>query len=484
MYSNSEIEGNDKEPALEFIFHPRSIAIAGVSTDPQGMGIGNSFVKRLRESGYKGNIYPLNPSGGETLGMKIFSNVKDVPEPVDFVISAVPARNTPQLIKDCVAKGVKLVHLFTAGFSELGNETGKRLESEIIAIARKGGIRLTGPNGMGLYCPQTGLNYDEGFSTKTGPVGWIAQSGRNCTYVVRAATLRGVNFSKAISYGNGLDLNESDFIEYFRDDPETEIIAAYIEGVKDGRRFLKVLKEAARVKPVIIMKAGITDAGSRATESHTASIAGSEVVWEAALKQAGAIQVSSLEEMVDLLVLFRFISRPKENNISILGFGGGAGVQATDSCVKAGINVPLFPEELQEKLKKLCGREVGSFFKNPFDLFPRAGVNGLKSIIELIAGWDMTDLFLIHLHFDMNPADKTRMIKPYLDTLTEMTEDLSHKTMVIFDFIITAESKRISLELQSAFAEAGYSVFSSSREAATALGYFIKYHKRQELNIV
>ncbi len=477
MNSNSAADENKRKPALDYIFHPRSIAIAGVSSDSKEFSIANSFITRFRKAGFKGNIYPLNPSGGEVTGMKIYPGVRDIPEPVDYVVSAIPARNTPQLIADCAAKGVKLVHLFSAGFSELGNETGQQLEAEIAAIARQGGVRLSGPNGMGLYCPSTGLSFDDGFTRESGPLGWLAQSGRNCTYVIRDAITHGLYFSKVISYGNGVDLNESDFLEYFRDDPETEIIAAYIEGVKDGRRFFRVLKEAAQVKPVIVMKAGTTEAGSRAAQSHTAAIAGSETVWSAALKQAGAIQVHSLDEMVDLLLLFRFMSRPRGNNISIIGFSGGAGIQATDSCVNAGINVPLAPLEIQEKLKEICEGEAGSIFKNPFDLWPRRGARGTTGAIELIAGWDKTDLLMVHMQFDLSLANRARLAKPYLDTLTKLGNEIRKRTVVVLDFIITAEARKLSLEVQSAFAEAGFPVFPSSSRAATALGRFMQYYK-------
>jgi len=478
LNSYLEREDNNQRPALDYIFHPRTIAIAGVSSEPRGAGIANSFITRFQKAGFKGNIYPLNPSGGEVSGMKIYRNVKDVPGPVDYVVSAIPAKHTPQLISDCAAKGVRLVHVFSAGFSELGNKTGQQLESEIAAIARATGIRLTGPNGMGLYCPSTGLSFDDGFTRENGSVGWLAQSGRNCTYVIREATSRGVYFSKAISYGNGVDLNESDFIEYFRDDPETRVIAAYIEGVKDGRRFFRVLKEAARMKPVIIMKAGTTEAGARAAASHTAAIAGSGTVWSAALKQAGAIQVHSLEEIVDMLVLFRFMSKPRGQNISIVGFGGGAGIQATDSCVSNGINVPPAPPELQERLKEVCGGEAGSAFKNPFDLWPQAGAKGIEAAIELIAGWDKTDLLLVHLQFDLNPANRERLARSYLGTLTKLAQEIRNRTVVVLDFIITAEAKRLALEVQSTLAEDGFSVFPSSSRAATALGRFIQYHQR------
>ena len=469
----------EQKPALDYIFHPKSIAVAGVSAETKGTGIANSYITRFEAAGFTGNIYAVNPSGGEALGRTIYPSLKDIPEPVDFVVSAIPARHTPQLISDCAEKGVKLLHLFTAGFSELGNETGNALETEILSIARQSGVRMTGPNGMGIYCPKTGLTFDEGFTKKSGNVGWIAQSGRNGTYVVREATMRGVYFSKAISYGNAADLNECDFIQYFRDDPETEIIAAYMEGVKDGKRFLKVLKEAASEKPVVIFKAGHTEAGSRGAASHTASISGSSAVWNAALKQAGAVQVYSLEELVDMLVLLNFLSPPSGRNISIVGFGGGAGIQAADSCTDRGMNVPLSPEALQDELAEICGGRAGSIFKNPFDLWPKAGSKGTSAAIESISEWEKTDLLMVHIQFDLNPSVRNMMYKPYLDTLKRLAPEIKHKAVVILDFVLSAEAKKLSLEVQSALAEEGFAVFPSVNRAALALGRYIDYHSRR-----
>ncbi|UCD08088.1 MAG: CoA-binding protein [Dehalococcoidales bacterium] len=468
-----------QKPTLDYIFHPATIAVAGVSTDAKGTGIANSYIKRFEAAGFKGNIYAVNPSGGETLGRKIYRSLKEIPDQVDFVVSAIPARNTPQLVSDCAENGVKLLHLFTAGFSEIGDENGNSLENEILSIARQAGVRMTGPNGMGIYCPKTGLTFDEGFTRKSGNVGWIAQSGRNGTYVVREATMRGVYFSKAISYGNAADLNECDFIEYFKDDKDTEIIAAYIEGVKDGQRFFKVLKEAAAVKPVVIFKAGYTEAGSRGAASHTASLAGSSLVWNTVLKQAGAIQVYSLEELVDVLVLLNFLSSPAGCNISIVGFGGGAGIQAADACTDKGIEVPESPRELQDDLVEICGGRAGSIFKNPFDLWPKAGSKGTSAAIESISRWVKTDLLLVHIQFDLTPSIRHIMYKPYLDTLKRLAPEIKHKTVVVLDFVLSTEAKKLSLEVQSTLAEEGFAVFPSVNRAALALRRYIDYYNRR-----
>jgi acetyltransferase len=228
------------------------------------------------------------------------------------------------------------------------------------------------------------------------------------------------------------------------------------------------------------MKGGTTEAGSRAAQSHTASIAGSETVWNTAIRQAGAIQASSIEELVDMLLLFNFLDKPKGNNISVLGFSGAVGIQATDSCGKAGLNVAPAPPEMQAELKDICAGDAGSIFKNPFDLWPKPGSRGVVAAIELISRWDMTDLLMVHMQFDINAAVRPRVAKPYLDTLKRLGKDVRGKTVVVLDFIITIDAKKLSHRVQAQFAKAGFPVFPTPGRAAAALGKFITYYNGRE----
>ncbi|MEE8174054.1 MAG: CoA-binding protein, partial [Dehalococcoidia bacterium] len=289
-------------PGLEYIFHPRSIAVVGASTQPSGSAA-NIFIEPLLILDYPGAIYPINPKGGELLGLKIYPTLADVPGPVDLATICVPAPLVPQVMADCAHKGVKLAQIFTAGFSESG-EAGERLEAEIAAIARRGGVRVIGPNCMGIYCPGTGLSFNPYFPRDSGAVGFLSQSGANINDVVEPGVHRGLHFSKVVSYGNACDLNECDFLEYLAGDPETQIIAMYIEGTRDGQRFIKALSQATRAKPVIILKGGRTRGGSRATLSHTGSLAGDDAVWDALCRQMGVIQAYNVEELIDVLVTF------------------------------------------------------------------------------------------------------------------------------------------------------------------------------------
>ena len=269
---------------LRPIFYPRTLAVVGVSRDEAKFG--SLFLRALLDFGFKGRIYPVHPEGGEILGLKAYPSVRDIPEPVDLAAIMVPAPHVPAVLEDCLAKGVPGAEVFTSGFSETGDERAAALERELARIARRG-IRIVGPNCFGIYCPGGGLTLLPGgnFQRESGPVGFITQSGGHAVEFAREGRGRGIRFSKVISYGNGCDLNESDLLEYMAQDDETRIIAMYLEGPRDGRRFARLVKELAPRKPVVIWKAGLTRTGGRAVRSHTASLAGEEAVWEAFFRQ-------------------------------------------------------------------------------------------------------------------------------------------------------------------------------------------------------
>src|SRR5512136_3001312 len=227
-------------PDLDFVFHPKSIAVVGASPQPYAPTNVHFFYPLLMY-GYPGKLYPVHPKADRVHGLKTYRSIHEIPEPVYYVISAIPARQVPQRMRDCVAVKVKAVTVFTSGFSEVGTPEGLRLEKEIVEIARRGGVRLVGPNCLGLHCPQAGLSLDHGIPKESGNVGFLAQSGGNAREIVVASAERRMFISKGVSFGNAADLNESDYLEYLTSDADTEIIAAYIEGTKDPARFARAL---------------------------------------------------------------------------------------------------------------------------------------------------------------------------------------------------------------------------------------------------
>ncbi|MEW6185906.1 MAG: CoA-binding protein [Thermodesulfobacteriota bacterium] len=308
---------------LETILHPRSVAVVGASANT--FSFGYSFAHHMVEYGFPGPIYLVNPTTPEILGIKTYPGVRDIPGKVDFAISCVNASQVPAMLEDLAEKEVKCLHLYTARFSETGRQEAADLEQEVLNLARGKGIRLIGPNCMGVYHPKAGLSFGFNLPKDSGPVGMISQSGGGASGFVHLASLRGIRFSKVISYGNGLDLTECDYLEYFIEDPDTGIILIYIEGVKDGRRFFDTLGRAARVKPVVVMKGGRGEAGSRMTFSHTASLAGSSPIWKALINQAGAVSADDFDELLDLTVAFRFLPKVKGKRVGVIGGGERTG---------------------------------------------------------------------------------------------------------------------------------------------------------------
>ena len=466
------------KPALDYLFYPRSVAIVGVSNDMSRPSGGRVFTETTVKGGFKGPIYPIGQGGGEIYGLKIYPRLTDVTGDIDYVISAIPAQHVPRLLRDCAAKGVTAVHLFTAGFSELGDNEGRRLETEVASIARELGIRLIGPNCMGLYCPRSGLSFCTDFSTRSGSVGFMAQSGGHSLYGVMEANARGIYFSKVISFGNAADLNESDFLEYLTEDAETEVIAIYIEGVRDGNRFRQTLEHAARRKSVIVYKGGMTPSGARTVSSHTGAIAGSATTWSSLIKQAGAVEVHSVAELVDMLVLFQFMAPPAGNNAAIIGLGGGANVQATDDCLNAGLRIPLLSGEVSRKLKGDDFTEAGKIFKNPIDIFAHGSRRFIEDIIRTLGSSDQIDILLPHIPFDLYPIPEAIEVGLYVPALINLAPEIRGRTAVVLHAITLARSQQMATAAQATLAEAGFPVFPSFTRAATAIARFISYYQR------
>jgi len=473
--------------SLDYLFHPRTIAIAGVSSDSTKFNAGRRFMQALIDCGFKGKLYPINPGGGKVVGVKIYQSIVDVPGIVDYVVSAIPAKYTPRLIADCATKGVKAVHLFTSGFSEVEDREGKSLEAEVLKIARRSSIRLIGPNCMGLYCPREGLSFAQSFPTqsgfpkRSGPLGLIAQSGGNCIYCIREATSRGVYFSKVISYGNAVDINETDLLEYLAGDTDTEIIAAYVEGVKDGSRFASVLRKITKIKPVIVFKAGGTETGARTAASHTGAMSGSGRIWRDLLKQSGAIQVASIEEMVDVSLAFLRLSLSQGRNTAVIGVGGGASVICSDDCSDAGLVLPMLPVQTRRRLKALYGTEAGCIFRNPVDIVPFMGTEVLMDSILAIAGCDQVDIVIIQLGFDIWALiERGYPIEVYLDTMINFKNMVNKPVVVTLHQCATKEAKLLALEVHTKLCEAGFAVYPSIGHAASAINKVIRYNEWRE----
>jgi acyl-CoA synthetase (NDP forming) len=355
------------EHPLDRIFHPRAIALVGVSTNQASRG--TDFLNALLDQKYEEHrpLYLVNPKATEIRGLKVYPSLLDCPSPVDHVISLIPRAIVGQLVDQCVQKGVRSLHFFTAGFSESGEAGMAEAEQELAARARAGGVRVLGPNCMGLYVPEERIAFSTGFPRETGNMMGISQSGANAMDIIMGLGERGARFSKVVSFGNGSDIAAPELFDYAASDPDTEVVVAYIEGVRDGRAFFEAVKRCAAAKPTIILKGGFTAAGARAANSHTGSLAGSAEVFEALCRQTGAIRADTMEELHDLAIAVSTGVRNVRGRRSVLvGGGGGFSVLSADAIAKHDIDLPELPDETKEQLREYVP-VAGNSIRNPID---------------------------------------------------------------------------------------------------------------------
>ena len=351
----------DKLRKFEYIFYPRTVAVIGASES-------DGFSQALMGTKLRDSLFLVNPKYEELHGKRCYASILDIESDIDYVVIAVPALIVPKVLAECIEKGVKTVHVFTAGFSETGLEERKVLEDEVQNIAR-GKVSLIGPNCMGICCPKSGLAFVPGVLTKEGPVGVISQSGTFAEQFLSIGELRNVKFSKVVSYGNAIDLDCPDFLEYLTNDSETEVIALYLEGTKNGKRLRAAMTEAAKLKPVLALKGGVTEHGRRAASSHTGSLAGSPEIWSSLFRQAGVIQVEDFDELLDTTLALSCVPLPSGKGTAIITNSGGFSVLETDLCVKAGLEVPQFTKETIAELRKMVPL-AGTSINNPLDAWP------------------------------------------------------------------------------------------------------------------
>ena len=467
---------------LDALFHPRSVAIVGASEN--ALSGGYNFTRYLIDHGFKGRLYPVNPRLDELLGLKVYPGVRDIPEPeIDYVICCIAAEGVPSLLDDCKAKNVRLVHLFTGIMSETGREKETKLEGEIIQKAKGLGIRILGPNCMGMYYPAVGLSFNHDLPRESGAVGGFLQSGGGAGEFVRYAALRGVRFSKVISYGNALDINESELLDYFAADPETKIIATYIEGVRDGRKFIRALSSAAARKPVIMLKAGRGEAGKKLAFSHTASLAGSVELWRALSRQHGIVMVSNFQELVDQVVVFTFLPPIKGRKVVIIGGGGGKSVISADVWEEEGFHLPDFSRGVREKLKEEFP-QIWDWLRNPLDssILQKSLVPPVSLLRTIIAEQEF-DIFIVSLtQDDPYPADIWRLVlaADFLDGAATIKKE----GKPVVSVIETAEVDSADMAgwrwsaiagIRKDIVRQGIPVFPSPDRAAKALRKFVDY---------
>ena len=392
---------------LEVFFKPNSIAVVGASREPEK--VGHRIFRNLVESGFKGQLYPINPKADEILGIKCYGDVSDVPDQIDLAVIAVPAKIVPMVAEECGKKGVKGLIVVSAGFSETGRE-GTQLEKELLAVCLKYNMRMQGPNCLGFISTQSCMNASFAAAQPTvGNIAFISQSGALGSAILNWALQNDVGFTSFISLGNEADLNAADFLEALADDEQTRAVGLYVEGVKNGRRFIEEAKKVSERKPVIALKAGTTDVGVRAISSHTGSLAGSDAAFSAAFRKAGILRVNTLEELFELVLAFEDQPLPKDRNILIITNGGGPGILTADACEKVGLELPLLEFEIIEELRSLLPPHAS--LNNPLDVLGDADESRYELALKAgLKSQNIDGVIVILTPQAMTPSEKVAKV--------------------------------------------------------------------------
>ncbi len=463
---------------LDSLFYPKSIAVVGASANPTGWG-GSSFLTDLLKRGYTGRVYPVNPKAQVISGLTCYPDVKSIPEAPDFVIIAIPAPSVPQVLRDCVARGAKNVHIFTSGFSETGEEEGRKLNLEITDIIQNSDLRVVGPNCMGIWVPASKLTYWGDPPRGEGDLSLISQSGGHGEFLTQYAQQLGIYFSKVISFGNASGLQAIDFLDYFETDPATKKIACYFEGMKNGGKFTQLIKRINKTKPVFVWKSGLTPSGARAVSSHTGSLAGEEKVWKAFYAQTGAVPVNSLEEIADMALAFQHLKPATGRRVLLLGGGGGNSVALADICNREGLDVPRLSENTRLELNKFI-RLAGNSVRNPVDAWSAQDTPDIfNKTLEITVNDPNIDAAIID-RLVWNQPDKKEQFDQVNDYLIEfITKYRSIKPIIISLSGINSslDSVKTRTELLKKLTMSGVAAYPSTLSAARALSKFIAYHE-------
>jgi acetate---CoA ligase (ADP-forming) subunit alpha len=460
---------------LERLFYPRHIAYVGASPKKgKRWNSGNAYISGAFSQDFQGDIYPVHPRAKNILGYKVYPRISDIPGKIDLAIFTIPAPAALPVMEECVAKGVKFVHLLTAGFSETGQSEFSEIEDRIVTLAEKGGVRIIGPNCMGVYCPEGGIAWNDQFPARSGNVGFFSQSGQLASRFIMQGPQRDIYFNKVISFGNARGVKPSEFLEYFAQDSRINMIGAYLEGLRDGRAFFESARRITPQKPVIIWKGGQTEGGSRAVLSHTAAVAGSQKIWETMCRQAGIISVHSMQEALSTFAALRMCPLPKGPKVAILGGAGGGSVTMTDMAEKEGLQVP----HLTERSVQLLGEFIppqGNSVKNPLDAFFEEDDQFLR-LARILRDDLNIDALIYNIEFSWMFRDMGRSgVIKYLQKVIKGKEELKKPLLVSQQREGTLELDVFHQEMAEWFHEKHIPTCSSFEIAARVLHNLYEY---------
>ncbi|MGD1118146.1 MAG: CoA-binding protein [Dehalococcoidales bacterium] len=483
---------NDKPPVnqdtWQNLFAPATVAVIGASNTAGSWG--NNAIRGLLKSPER-RIFPVNPNAPEVVGIKAYRSVTEIPEPVDLAVIVVAEKLVPAVMRECVTKGVKAAVIITSGFGEMGEE-GRKLEAEVADIARRGGVRFIGPNSMGHADTRSQLStFGQFGEMPRGQVAVLAQSGSTCLKIARNLNESGIPLSKYISTGNEADLTMEDYLEYLADDEVTKIIALYIEGLRDGRRFFNLAQKITRKKPIVAVKVGGTEESAKAVMSHTGALAGTDAVYTAAFKQSGVIRVEDDDELCDVVFALLNSPLPRGNRVGILSIGGGPGALAAESCEKEGLAIGKLDPATVTKLDGLLSSRWPR--RNPVDM---AGPSAAEISVVASLLWPLMDDKNLDFIFLLAPIimDKTYLtgrlglspeaVKAYREKeeknvllIREKVQQLEKPVVMMWQWRGSSDP-----EVNALFQKGRFIVCSNARRAARVLRYLVVY--RQYLDAV
>ncbi len=457
---------------------PRSVAVVGAKAPDYGWLENNrNFIGPL----YSVQVDPNEITEIEKRGFTNYLKLEEVPEDIDLVICAVPRPIVPFIVADSIKKNVGGMAIFSAGFAETGEEEAAELEDRIVALANDAGMPIVGPNCMGVYNRRQGVKFSDGVDHGEG--GNVSIMGQSGTHTVGATTMAqrvGIEVSRGISFGNAVVVNEADYIEYLRDDPDTQVIGVYLEGLKDGRRFFQALRETTPKKPVVIWKGGQTAAGQRATRSHTASLATPMATWDAMMAQTGAIPANSVDELVDVLQALVHTTAPRGRRLALMAMTGGQSVAISDAFGRQGLEVPELSDETYEAIGEFFN-VIGGSYRNPFDMANTIGMAGdaanLGRIMDALAGDPNIDVMVFEFSagfFARMWADEPERLEEMLDQLDGFRERTGLPLVTVMHAGAIDEEV---IPIRDQVVARGFAVFPSFDRAALALSRVIKYHE-------
>ena len=416
------------DPFWKSVFLPQTIALIGKTGPAKG---GSMFLNALVKQGYTGKVYVISTNGGPTGDYEPCGSIDALPGGIDYAILCVPSREVPDAVRGLAKKGIKAAHVFSSGFGDLETDEGRRLEAELARACRETGVRVIGPNCLGVFSPAVGVAFPPGIFPKgVGTVGMISQSGGTTQALAWCGAHYAYRINKAVSLGNTVDLSVEDFLEYMIGDREIEVIGLYLEGSADAARFIDLVRRGSAVKPIVVLKVGMSEAGAKAASSHTGIMAGSGRVWDAALRQAGAIRVSTFEEMVNTISAFTKRRGAVGRRVALVNRGGGEGVVAADVLPGMGLVVPPFAKETREKLASIIPSE-GTGFVNPIDFSLVGGLPGVfEKMLAIIDDDPVTDVIIYQHQIEFAHLFREGYNQYLLDAMVKFASG-SKKTFIV-----------------------------------------------------